>query len=161
MSKKLLYRIVHCSDTRSTQQFTAKDIVKWHTDKPPLGNGWIKPGYNDVIERDGSLVTLIPYNDDDIVDIWEIANGASGYNGVARHVCLMGGRDAIGKLAGDFTPEQWATLRNLLIMDVAKHENIQIGGHGQFDQKKLFCPGFDVKIKLREWGFSEKNIYQR
>ncbi len=152
MSNKLIYSIVHCADTPNHKEFKASDIVAWHTDPEPLGNGWSKPGYNDVIERDGNVVNLIPYNENPIVDPWEIANGVRGINGRARHRCLIG--------RNQFTEAQFAALRNLLIMDVTYHPAIKIGGHGQFDPQKFKCPGFDVQEWLKWQEFPLKNIYR-
>jgi N-acetylmuramoyl-L-alanine amidase len=150
MSKALEYSIIHCSDTANHKQFTAEDIKSWHTDPKPLGNGWNKPGYNEVIERDGKVVTLVPYDDNEWVEPWEMANGVRGYNPRARHRVLIG--------KDKFTEAQYAALRNRLIEDVMHHPDIKIGGHGQLDEEKFFCPGFDTIAKLEEWEFPEKNI---
>lgn len=150
MPNKLQYRIIHCSDTLNHKEYKASDILAWHTDEPPIGNGWDKAGYNDVIERDGTLVNLIPYDDDEFVDPWEIANGVKGKNRIARHVCLIG-RDR-------FTEAQYATLRNLIIEDIMHHEYIKIAGHCQFDDDKFFCPGFDHIGWLESIQIPEKNI---
>lgn len=159
MSKNILtYRVIHNSATRSNRIVRAQDIIDWHTAPPPRGNGWSVPGYSDVILRSGELVNIVPYNRDMIVDPWEITNGVLGINYKSRHVCMIGGLDARGNYAAEYTPEQWMTLRNLLIMDVAIWPHIKIGGHYQWDSGKPNCPGFDVIKKLREWGFNEQNI---
>lgn len=46
-------------------------------------------------------------NEDDVVDPWEITNGAAGHNSVSRHIVYAGGVTADGRTPKDTrTPEQ-------------------------------------------------------
>lgn len=145
---------MHCSLTRPSFDLKRQHLHQWHI----VDRGWSTFGYNELIERDGSLVVLVPYNEDAVVEQWEVANGVRGKNHLSRHVVMAGGLNDKGDYEADYTPEQWATLRNLLIMDVMNHPDIQIGGHYQADASKFFCPGFDVPKWLKEKGFNEQNI---
>lgn len=158
MIQNWVYRIVHCSATKANQNFKAADVVKWHTDPKPLGNGWKVPGYEIIIERDGTVVRIAPDNGDTKQDPWEITNGVRGINENAKHICLIGGLDNMGNYSPDFTPKQYFALRNILIEDVVRNPVVKIGGHYQFDDKKKFCPGFDVPQWLQDKGFKPINI---
>ena len=44
------YIVIHCSQTRPSQDIGAKDIDRWHRER-----GWLKIGYARVIKRDGNI----------------------------------------------------------------------------------------------------------
>ena len=72
---KLRYLVLHCTDTKEDQQVTKADIIRWHTSpKHQGGRGWRRPGYSDIVYLDGSLVNILPFDQDDEVDAWEISN---------------------------------------------------------------------------------------
>lgn len=145
--------VIHCAATKAGQDFKAADVVRWHTDPKPRGNGWRVPGYADVIELDGSLVNLVPYNADDYVDPWEVTNGVYGYNASSRHICYIGGLDSAGKTADTRTPEQTLSMLLYILYLVKFHPDIEIVGHGQLANKD--CPSFDVPTWLRAAGLSK------
>lgn len=160
MSKKRKYRIVHCAATPNNKHFTGEDIKRWHTDpKDKGGNGWKQVGYELVIRRDGTVDRLIEDNGDNIVDPWEITNGARGYNSVSSHVCLIGGIDANGEPNLEMTPEQHDALVGVIKDDIISQPDIKIAGHYHFSSKT--CPNFDLESFLREVGVSEKNIFKK
>lgn len=122
------------------------------------GRGWKVPGYADVIERSGSLVGLVGYNSDDHVDSWEITNGALGWNGHTRHICLMGGMAENGKDTEDnFTSAQYTSLEAYIKATIRAHPKIRIIGHNQVTALKD-CPGFNVPIWGRKHGISIENV---
>lgn len=122
------------------------------------GNGWSKPGYSDVIERSGSLISLIGYDDDDWVESWEITNGASGWNGRTRHVCLIGGKANNGKDTEDnFTNTQYVALEAWVKATVRNHSKIKLIGHNQVNKTKG-CPGFNVPVWGRKIGLDKRNL---
>ena len=66
------------------------------------GRGWRQVGYADMILLNGKIENLVPYNDDDNVDPWELTNGVT--NGVAnnanyftRNSVYVGGMDKANK----------------------------------------------------------------
>jgi hypothetical protein len=156
--RKLKYLILHCTATCQGREVTSEEIVKWHTSPPPTGRGWKKVGYSDMFHLNGLIENLVPYNNDDIVDSWEITNGVAGLNGVSRHVVYVGGLDRSGASKDTRTSQQIITMINYIRHTLAQHPDIKIAGHNQFAQKA--CPCFDVPKWLREIGIPEKNIYQ-
>ena len=44
------YIVIHCSQTRPSQNIGAKEIDRWHRER-----GWLKIGYGKVIKRDGTV----------------------------------------------------------------------------------------------------------
>lgn len=159
---KLNYIVIHCTATPEGREVTKEDIIRWHTSpKHKGGRGWRRPGYSDMIYLDGSLVNIIPFNQDDVVDPWEISNGARGINGVSRHVVYAGGLEKAGKKAKDTrTKEQLYTLEAYVRFMLLRHPDIQILGHNQAPGANKACPSFDVPKWLKSLGIPEKNIYK-
>jgi hypothetical protein len=162
MSKKLTYLIIHCTATPEGREVTSDEIRKWHTSPSPKGRGWKQVGYSDMIHLDGTLENLVPYNNDDIVDAWEITNGVKGYNSISRHVVYVGGVDAdnVRKAKDTRTWLQELKMITYVKETIARHPHILVGGHNQFNNKKA-CPSFNVPSWLRAIGIPEKNIYKK
>jgi N-acetylmuramoyl-L-alanine amidase len=159
MSKKLQLLVIHCTATPEGRPITAATIRRWHTAPKPQGNGWKQVGYSEMIHLDGTIETLVKYNDNDVVDSWEITNGATGINSIARHIVYVGGTDANGKAKDTRTPAQLKALE----MYVKAHTTLQpqwkIAGHYHFAAKA--CPSFNVEKWLESIGIPEKNIYRK
>lgn len=153
--KKLKYLVIHCSDTPEGRRVMASDVVDWHTKEPPVGFGWSRAGYSDIVELDGRVVNVRDYDGDNWVQRDEVTYGARGYNAESRHVCYIGGRDRYGKVRDTRTPEQMRALRNYCIKMKLGHPDIQIVGHHDLNPGKA-CPSFDVK----KWFEKEWNAYQ-
>jgi len=154
---KLQYLVIHCTDTPENREVTKNDIIKWHTAPKPIGNGWRKVGYTDIIYLDGSLVNLTPFDQDDDVAGFEITNGVRGKNSVSRHICYAGGKTLEGKRTDTRTPAQYDAMETYVLYTVLRHPNIKIAGHNQFSTKS--CPGFNVPEWCESIGLSKKNIY--
>lgn len=151
---KIKYLVIHCTDTPAGMRVTPEDIRFWHTAPAPKGRGWKQVGYSDMILLSGALTNLVPYNDDDNIDPWELTNGVKGINREARHIVYVGGRPS----RDTRTPEQTETMKNYVLDMIAKYPRIEVGGHRQWDPNKA-CPSFDVPVWLRSIGVAEKNIY--
>lgn len=121
---------------------TPEMIRHWHMDPPPRGRGWDRVGYSDMILRDGSIVNLTPYNEDDNITSDEMTWGAVGYNATGRHVVLVGGKGFKGRFDDYFTHEQDTALSDYVEDTIIRHPDITIIGHNQVAKKA--CPGFDV-----------------
>lgn len=127
-----------------------------------IGRGWRRVGYRDMIHINGTLQNLTPYNDDDVVEAWEITNGVAGINHEAAHLVLVGGMDAKNKKPEDTrTPEQLVVLEAYVKKLISIVPGILVAGHYQFDKKKPFCPGFDVPAWLESIGVAKQNIYTK
>lgn len=158
----LRFLIIHCTASPEGQELTKDDIIRMHTNPKHLGGrGWNRPGYADMVYLDGSLVNIIPFNQDDHVDPWEISNGAKGLNGISRHVVYVGGVDKTGKKAKDTrTKEQTGSLETYVKFTLLRHPDIEILGHHDAPGANKDCPSFDVDKWLKEIGVPEKNIYK-
>jgi N-acetylmuramoyl-L-alanine amidase len=156
MARKLDYLVIHCTATPAGRRVTADDIRRWHlspTDKG--GRGWSQVGYSDMILLDGKVINLVPYDDDDLVERWEITNGATGINARSRHIVYVGGvRD--GKPCDTRTAEQKAAMALYVLETVKKLPAIKVCGHRQFAAKA--CPSFDVSAWAEQIGVPKKNI---
>jgi hypothetical protein len=157
MSKEIKYLVIHCTATPEGRAVTSKDIRAWHTAPKPKGRGWKQVGYADMIHLYGKIENLVPYDDGDIVDAWEITNGVAGINSLARHVVYVGGLDKKRKPKDTRTSEQKEMLLIYVHKTIESHPKIKIGGHNYFDNGKA-CPSFNVAKWLRENGIDEKNI---
>jgi len=119
------------------------------------GRGWRQVGYADMIHIGGRIENLVPYNEDENVDPWEITNGIMAANELydnARHLLYVGG----GTGQDTRTPEQVVSMINKVKETIHRHPDILVLGHNQVDVTG--CPGFDVPAWLRSIGVEEKNI---
>lgn len=124
--------IIHCAATRPSMDIGAKQIREWHT----KGNGWADIGYHGVIRRDGTLESGRPMD--------QSGAHTTGQNANSIGICLVGGVKEDGKTPeSNFTPEQWATLRRVVLDLRKKHPNATVHGHNEFAAKA--CPSFDVQ----------------
>lgn len=157
--KQLKYLVIHCTATPQGREVTREDIEQWHLQE----RSWSRVGYSDMIHLDGSLGNLIPFNQDNKVDSWEISNGARGYNGVSRHVVYVGGAsDKKPRWAKHYplkdtrTDAQKRALHIYVFYMILRHPNIKVIGHNEISNKG--CPSFDVGSWLRSIGVPEQNI---
>lgn len=173
------YLVIHCTSTPRGRHITKDDIIRWHMNPKSLGGrGWDRLGYSDMIYLDGSLINLTPYNQDSIVDPWEITWGAKGVNSRSRHVVYAGGLDIDPDLellsedeldemsfndkyvpADTRTPAQLETFEIYVKYMIKRHPYIIIGGHNQFSNKP--CPSFDTERWLHQIGINSRNIYRK
>lgn len=122
------------------------------------GRGWRRVGYSDVMDRNGHVLTLHPYDLDKIWTPSELTNGATGWNTKARHLCMFGGMGVDGKTPeSNFTPEQWGALRCYIENALEYQPWLKLIGHNQVDAHKA-CPGFSVPVYARSIGIPEANI---
>ena len=154
---KLKYLIIHCTDTPEGRVVTKHDIETWHLGPKPDGRGWSKVGYSDMINLEGELINLIPFDQDDEVDSFEISNGARGMNSKSRHVVYVGGQEKDTRAPKDTkTIQQIEALTTYIKYTVLRHPDIKIAGHYHFSDKG--CPNFDVTHFCRSIGIDDKNI---
>ncbi len=118
------------------ETLNGQPIAKLH------GRGWDRLGYSDMILRNGEKICLTPYNHDQIITNDEMTWGATGYNSVARHIVLVGGKGSLLTFRDHFTEEQDASLYTYIKKTLVHHPDIIIIGHNQVADKS--CPGFLV-----------------
>lgn len=156
---KLKYLVLHCTATPEGRQVTSDTIRSWHTDPVSKGGrGWKQVGYSKMVHLNGRMETLVPYNDDDNVDAWEITNGATGINAQSMHIVYVGGTDRAGNAKDTRTDLQLEAMTNFVRAFVDRHPRILVAGHNQFAKKA--CPSFDVPEWLESIGVKEENIYR-
>lgn len=133
--------IIHCTATAEGKDFTVADIRRWHTTKPPKGNGWSDIGYHYIIYRDGSVHEGRDVN---------IAGAhCTGHNTASIGICYVGGLAKDEKTPKDTrTLAQKAAILNLLMELRKLYPYASIYGHNDFDKKKA-CPSFNARIEYR------------
>ena len=157
---KLEYLIIHCTATPEDREVTSKEIYRWHTNpKDKGGRGWSQVGYSELIHLDGSIETLVEYNDDDVVDRWEVTNGARGMNYKSRHIVYAGGCDKNMNPKDTRTDAQKDALEMYVKAHTTLHPDWKIAAHYHFAAKA--CPSFNVEEWLESIGVQEKNIYRK
>lgn len=136
--------IIHCSATQEGENFTAKDVDRWHRER-----GFKSIGYNYVILLDG------------IIERGRVDNipGAHcpGYNDHSIGVCYIGGLDKNGRSKDTRTPAQKKALNHLIqelcnrypIIEVLGHRDTSpdLNGNGIIEKWEWIkeCPCFDVR----------------
>ena len=145
--------MIHCADTPAGVAFDKEDILRWHTAQPPQGRGWSRPGYSMVWTLSGETQILLPFDADDEIDSWEISNGASGWNGVAKHFCYIGGKGN----QDTRTKEQKSAMEATIKMLVMIWPDVKVIGHNQVNAHK-YCPSYDVPQWAESIGIPCENI---
>lgn len=153
---KLKYLVIHCTATPEGREVTAADIKAWHTNPTAKGGrGWKQVGYTDLFKLDGTVERLVANNEDANVDPWEITNGATGYNGISRHIVYAGGVARDGKTPKDTrTPGQLKALETYVKDFHRRFPDVKIIGHNEIAAKA--CPSFNVPQWLKSIGISNK-----
>lgn len=134
-SKRLItYLVVHTSATPASADIGAKEIDRWHRAK-----GWLGIGYHFVIRRDGTVETGRPVD--------RVGAHVQGYNKNSIGICMVGGVDENGHDMGNYTPEQFVALFDLLTKLKADYPTADIRGHRDFSPDL----NGDGKITSNEW----------
>ena len=124
MREETKYIVIHCSQTRPSQDIGAKEIDRWHR-----ARGFLKIGYHFVLKRDGTQETGR--------ELMEIPAHAKGYNHKSVGVAMIGGvtEEDHTKAENNFTPEQWETLDKLMRKLTDKFPKATIIGHNEISSK--------------------------
>ena len=135
------YIAIHCSATGPKQDFGAADIDKWHRAK-----GWKCIGYHYVIRRNGTV--------EEGREELTIGAHVENWNSVSIGVCMVGGVDANDpkKAVNNFTPEQFKSLKQLLVDLKIRYPSAIIQGHRDFPKVAKACPCFSVAEWLKTVG---------
>jgi len=131
------YLIIHCAaNFRPLTGQQLRNIFRSY--------GWVKPGYNIFVLRDGTSDTLVPFNLDPYITFDEIANGVRGFNTRSIHISYCGGVNAQGRPENTMTPAQRQEITRHIVSIKKAQPHIQVKGHNEFDRLKA-CPSFNVK----------------
>ena len=131
--------IVHCAATKPSMNIGATEIRQWH-----LANGWSDIGYNYVIRRDGLIENGRDLDRDGNVDE-EVGAHAKGFNANSIGICLVGGLNASGQPAPEFTEAQFTALNGLLAGLRIRYPGAEVLGHRDLPGVAKACPSFDVR----------------
>lgn len=126
--------ILHCAATREGHDYTVSDITEWHKER-----GVATIGYHYVIYRDGSVHKGRPDE--------QMGAHVTGHNATSIGICYIGGLDAKGNPKDTRTPEQKASLTELVNELKVRYPKAKVYGHYEFAAKA--CPCFDVKQEFR------------
>lgn len=129
--RTIKYIAVHC--TATTQKTSISAIQSYWKNQL----GWKMPGYHFIVLPDGTVVQLLP--------IEEVSNGVKGFNSVLINIAYLGGVDAKDNPLDNRTPQQKATLLELLKKYKKQFPKAIIQGHRDFPNVKKACPSFDAK----------------
>lgn len=140
--------MIHCSDTPASMNVTPDHIEQWHIKE----RGWSRVGYSIFIGLYNVWV-MIPFDRDDVIDSWEISNGARGWNGRTKHICYAGGKGNKDTRNGFQFGALEATVKTILTL----YPGIKVIGHNQVNAHK-YCPSFNVPLWCQNIGVNDSNI---
>jgi len=123
---------IHASATYPSMDIDAAEIRDWH-----LSRGWRDIGYHEVIRRDGTVELGRPAD--------QTGAHVGGHNTGNYGICLVGGLKQGTKIPEDnFTPAQYAKLRNRMLAHHTRWPEAIIMGHNGFPgHEARGCPCFD------------------
>lgn len=153
MKKALQYLVIHCTATPEGRDVSGLEIKAWHTSPPPKGRGWRQVGYTDLFHLNGVIERLVENNEDKYVDSWEITNGATGYNGISRHIVYAGGCDKQMNPKDTRTEAQREAMKRYVLDFHSRFPHVKIIGHHDLAAKA--CPSFSVKDWLISIGIKQ------
>ena len=133
--RTIKYIAVHC--TATTQKTSISAIQSYWKNQL----GWKMPGYHFIVLPDGTVVQLLP--------IEEVSNGVKGFNSVLINIAYLGGVDEKNNPLDNRTPQQKATLLELLKKYKKQFPKAIIQGHRDFPNVKKACPSFDAKKEYK------------
>lgn len=126
--------IVHCSATPECRDISAATIDKWHKER-----GWSGIGYHFVVKLDGT----IEYGR--MVD--KVGAHCKGHNKSSIGICYIGGCDSDMNAKDTRTPQQIASMLELIRILKKMHPGVEVFGHRDFSTKE--CPSFDAKKEYK------------
>ncbi|GAG60195.1 unnamed protein product [marine sediment metagenome] len=134
-----------------------KQIAELH------GRGWDRPGYRDLMLRNGHFVNLVPDNGDDWISPDEMTWGVKGINSISSHLCLSGGRNSenesrMFKFHEIYNDAMFTSLTSYFNQFLKDHPGDKIAGHYMFSDKT--CPNTDVEEFLTLAGIDLKHLYK-
>jgi len=152
--------VVHVSATPPHMDIGVKEIDAMHR-----ARGWSGIGYHFVIRRNGEIEIGRPLN--------EIGAHVAGYNSRSVGVCMVGGVDRSGRPEDNATPQQYASLENLLKQLSTTFPAARVCGHRDLSPDKnrngiiepqehmKACPCFDAIPWAKQRGLKVANIRGR
>ena len=146
--RDIKYIVVHATATKQGQNFTAKDIDRWHKQR-----GWSGIGYHYVIDIYGNLEKGRPEN--------RIGAHVKGYNRNSIGVVYVGGLNKNLAPKDTRTNAQKEALKTLLKSLKTRYPKAKILGHRDFSKDLngngflepfefiKTCPCYDAKTEYK------------
>ena len=127
------YLVVHCSATRSNQDFSVEKLINTGVEK------FGQASYHYYVRRNGDIVPILP----------ESVRGvhAVGYNHCSIAVCYEGGLNEQGIATDTRTELQKHALCALLKQLRQDYPKASIIGHCELPRVAKKCPGFTASIE--------------
>ncbi|MEO9870355.1 MAG: hypothetical protein ABJQ69_03570 [Ekhidna sp.] len=161
--KKADYLIIMCSETPEGQQMTKADLIEQHTNSKVQGGfGWNRPGIDYLVLPDGTLETIIPEDNPNVVDLWGIEADVDGLYGIPKYLAYVGGLTAKASKEKDTrTAPQTDTLEAVVKFYIRKFPSIRVLGMNQVPAMKgVKNPCFNVEKWLSEIDVPQDNIFK-
>ena len=131
--RKITMIVVHCSATRSNQDYPVQQLFHDHVEV----NHWRYIGYHYYIRRNGRLEETRPLE--------RMGAHANGFNAHSIGICYEGGLDEHGHYADTRTEAQKKTMAELVIHLKQQFPTIvNILGHRDLPGVQKACPCFDA-----------------
>lgn len=130
--------VIHCSATKSTQDYSFEQLERDHRLR-----GFRECGYNFYVRKDGSV-----HEGRNVGD--ELAH-ATGYNRNSIAICYEGGLNEMGMACDTRTDEQKDTLLTMVRFFHALYSGAEVLGHNDLPMVNKDCPCFDVKKEYELW----------
>ena len=139
--------VFHCSATPPNSDIGAQEIDDWHRER-----GWNEIGYHAVIRRDGTIEWGRHMD--------EVGAHVKGKNMQSVGVCLVGGVDASGAPADNFTNAQLISAQLVSAVLQRAYPGAEVLGHRDLSpdlngdgiiQKHEWvkdCPSLDARVRL-------------
>jgi N-acetyl-anhydromuramyl-L-alanine amidase AmpD len=123
-----LDNVVHCSATRSDRPYSVENLISTGVAK------YGQASYHWFVQRNGNIVPILP----------ESVRGAHarGYNRCSIGICYEGGINTRGKNDDTRTPQQKASLYELLKQLHRDYPKARIIGHRELPHVAKDCPCF-------------------
>ena len=118
--------VVHCSATRSDRNFSVENLISTGVAK------YGQASYHWFVQRNGNIVPILP----------ESVRGAHarGYNRCSIGICYEGGINTRGKNDDTRTPQQKASLYELMKQLHRDYPKARIIGHRELPHVAKDCP---------------------
>lgn len=128
--------MVHCSATRSDRPYSVENLISTGVAK------YGQASYHWFVQRNGNIVPILP----------ESVRGAHarGYNRCSIGICYEGGINTKGKNDDTRTPQQKASLYELLKQLHRDYPKARIIGHRELPHVAKDCPCFTASSEYAD-----------
>jgi N-acetylmuramoyl-L-alanine amidase len=137
MKRAIKYIAIHCTASQPTATVAAI-LRHWRENL-----GWKNPGYHLLIEQNGTIHRLLPFNG--------IANGVRGFNQTSIHISYIGGITRQGRPIDNRTDAQKKAILLCIneVLEWSDNKKLIIQGHRDFPNQNKACPCFDARAEYR------------